>query len=85
MSKSANTIQFPKGPLPPNYLTEDRGHILLAVSTAFLGLILVAFALRQASRYIQKTPWGWDDVLIIPALLVNIFDCILGIRKCSRI
>lgn len=68
----SNGIQIPKGPLPPNYFTEYRGHILIIVGILFVVLNLIAFGLRAISRRIKYVPLGWDDILIIPALVFNL-------------
>lgn len=67
-------------PLPPNYLTEDRGHILIVVPTIFLVLINTTFVLRQISRHILKIRFGWDDALVVVALLANVTNAIFTIR-----
>ncbi|KAF2650264.1 hypothetical protein K491DRAFT_609137 [Lophiostoma macrostomum CBS 122681] len=77
MTGGSNTITFPKGPLPPSYYTDDRGGILIGVASAFMALEIVAFTLRTVSRRIHRVPFGWDDALVIPALLLNSLLCIL--------
>lgn len=72
-------------PLPPNYFTEDRSHVLLAVASTFLALIIIAFVLRMVSRRIQKVRFGWDDGLVIAALLGNIVNCIFTICTCYHL
>jgi hypothetical protein len=78
---SSNTVTFPKGPLPKSYYTDDRGGILLGVASAFLALEVVAFILRAVSRRMRRVAFGWDDALMVPALLMNILLCIFGICK----
>ncbi|TVY82375.1 hypothetical protein LSUE1_G004903 [Lachnellula suecica] len=68
----SDSIQIPKGPLPPNYLTESRGHILISVGVLFMVLDITAFILRTISRRMKRVPLGWDDILIIPALVFNL-------------
>lgn len=68
----SNSIQIPKGPLPPNYFTEYRGHILIIIRVLFIVLDITAFGLRAVSRGIKYVPLGWDDILIIPALIFNL-------------
>ncbi|KAF4632946.1 hypothetical protein G7Y89_g5178 [Cudoniella acicularis] len=68
----SDSIQIPSGPLPPNYLTESRAHILISVGVLFMVLDITAFGLRAISRRIKRVSFGWDDVLIIPALIFNL-------------
>jgi hypothetical protein len=68
----SDSIQIPSGPLPPNYLTENRAHILIGVGVLFMVLNITAFGLRAISRRIKRVSFGWDDALIIPALIFNL-------------
>lgn len=77
----SDSIQLPKGPLPPHYLTESRAHILISVGVLFIILDTVAFALRAVSRYFSHVKFGWDDILIIPALIFNIANAVIEMRK----
>ncbi|KAF7949127.1 hypothetical protein EAE96_008296 [Botrytis aclada] len=74
----ANSIQFPHGDLPPSYFTEYRGHILVGVGVTFMVLDSIAFFLRVLSRRLNRISMGWDDIIVIPALIFNLaLDIIL--------
>ena len=81
MPNAADTITFPKGPLPESYYTADRGAILIGVASGFIVLELAAFSLRTISRHMHRVAFGWDDALVIPALMLNLLVCILAICK----
>ncbi|KAL8898239.1 MAG: hypothetical protein Q9207_006803 [Kuettlingeria erythrocarpa] len=63
----------------PEYLREYSGGTLIAVAIAFIVLDLLFVGLRELARHRTKATWGWDDYLILPALVVNISLCIHGI------
>ncbi|CAG8952790.1 hypothetical protein HYFRA_00009035 [Hymenoscyphus fraxineus] len=50
------SIQFPKGPLPPGYLEEDRSYVVIIVGVLFMVLEIAAFGLGAASRLL--IPYG---------------------------
>ena len=54
---------------PPSYLREYSGTRLSAVSIAFTVIMPVFVALRFLVRHWNKSPLGWDDCLIFPALV----------------
>jgi len=84
MSRNPNTVTFPDvRTLPPSYFTADRGHILKGVSIAFIVLEVLAFGLRAHARRIKRVAFGWDDVIMIPALLCNLALCIISYGKFS--
>lgn len=70
-SNSRNSMILPKGPLPPDYMTADRGHLLISVYVCFITIEVFGFGLGILARKIRRIPLGWDDVLIIIALLSN--------------
>ena len=53
----------------PEYINEDRGYQLLTVSILMIVLQLVAVGSRFYARRVTKAALGWDDHLIIPALV----------------
>lgn len=75
------TITFPKGPLPADYFAANRSDILLGVGVTFITLEVITFGLRVVSRKIKGTKFGWDDAMMIPALLCNLALCALCLRK----
>jgi hypothetical protein len=82
-----DTITFPQGPLPANYNTENRSHVLLGVGVTFIVLEIIAFALRVTARRINHVPFGWDDSLMIPALILNLAVAVMALGKlrCSSL
>jgi len=77
----ASRIIFPEGPLPPHYLTDNRSQVVYAVVITFIVFELVAFALRMTARQMRHVSFGWDDALIIPALLCNLTLCAMSLGK----
>lgn len=65
--------------LSPEYLAEDRGHVLVAIAVLFMVVDSLFVALRFYAQRLNKTPIGLDDVLIPFAWLVQFGICILGI------
>lgn len=57
---------------PPGYLESYDGHKLVAICIAAIVLDVFFVAARFASRWIHNTPKGWDDLLMIPALLFSL-------------
>lgn len=68
---------------PPGYFKQSTGATVVAVSTALIALDVVFVCLRYYARRLSNTPWGWDDTLVCPALVVNIGTCSLTLRKYS--
>ena len=63
---------IPTAGLPPGYLQEHRGYVLVGVAIAFICLETVSVFLRFLSHRLGNIPTGIDDLLIIPALLLCI-------------
>ena len=77
------SIQFPKGPFPPGYFTADRSEVLLGVAVTFIVLEVLVFGLRLLARKLQGAESGWDDTLVLLALVFNLGQCIETLRKFS--
>jgi len=84
MGRGHDTVTFPTGPLAPSYFTDNRSHVLLATGTSFIVLELTAFGLRVFVRWLKRVPFGWDDALMIPALIMNLGLCITALGRYSR-
>lgn len=82
MPGSQNTITLPKGPIPPSYWTDDRGHILITVGIVFMVIEIVAFGLRMFACRLRRAKFSWDDVLVISALLSNLAMVAMMIGEC---
>lgn len=67
--------------LSQSYIDAYNGDRLKGTAIALIVLETVFVALRQWSRHLQKAPFGWDDILIIPAYLSCLGMCIAGIRE----
>ena len=73
MSESASTY-------PPGYLQQYSGNRLLAVSIVFIILDTIFVALRlYTRRAANNSKWGFDDDFLMPALIMNLGMCSLGI------
>lgn len=65
----------------PAYLAEYIGYQVIGVAIAFMVLETVFVILRSLARRKTLSPLGWDDYLIIPALVVNLGMCAHGISQ----
>lgn len=63
------------------YLAEYIGYQVIAVAISFIVLETVFVVLRSLARRKTLSPLGWDDYLIVPALVVNLGMCALGISQ----
>ncbi len=63
------------------YLAEYIGYRVIAVAVTFIALETVFVVLRSVARRKIPSPLGWDDYLIIPALVANIGICVHGISQ----
>lgn len=65
--------------------TENAEHVLfgLVVTCAvFIALNTIFLILRFISRlFVQEAPFGYDDILTIPAFFFNIGICAVGLGK----
>ncbi|RAL63837.1 hypothetical protein DID88_003480 [Monilinia fructigena] len=71
---------------PPGYLESYDGHKLVAICVTAIVLDLFFFAARFTSRWIHNTPKGWDDFLMIPALVFTLMlaaEGLVGITYCG--
>ncbi|PVH98546.1 hypothetical protein DM02DRAFT_682052 [Periconia macrospinosa] len=66
------TVILPTGPLPPDYVAADRGHILISICICFIVLEVIAFVLRTFARRLRKLPFRWDEALVVFSLLSNL-------------
>ena len=70
----------PASTYPPGYLQQYSGNRLLAVSIVFIILDILFVALRlYTRRTANNSKWGWDDNFLVPALIMNLGMCSLGI------
>ena len=53
----------------PGYLDEYCGYKLVHVGAAMIVVNSLFVGLRFLARYINRTPWWWDDWLMFPALI----------------
>lgn len=77
MSSSIHTSE-----LSQSYIDAYIGDRLKGTAIALIVLQTIFVALRQWSRHLQKAPFGWDDIFIIPAYLSCLGLCIASIREC---
>ena len=68
---------------PPGYFEQSIGATLVAISAVFIALDIIFVCLRSYSRRLNNTPWGWDDILMCPALALNLATCSVTLRKYS--
>lgn len=52
------------------HINDDRRPMVAAANATFLGVTVVAVALRFWSRRLARTPFGMDDVMIILAEVI---------------
>jgi hypothetical protein len=73
--------------ITPEWLAEDKGPTLIAISVLFMIVDTTIVLLRFWSVRLQKSPgyFSLDDVVIPIAWLFNIGGCIVGIRKFAAI
>ena len=69
--------------LSEKYLNEYIGKRLVGVAVVIILLNTLFVTLRYWSRYLQKAPFGWDDILILPSYISCLGSCICGIRENS--
>lgn len=67
----------------PEYLAEDSGKTLVAISALFICLDTIFLGLRFYTQKLTRAPLGLDDFVIPFAWLTHVGLCILGISKCS--
>lgn len=51
------------------HLHEDRGPLIVGVSTFLIVLCIIAVTLRFVARWIRRLPWMADDYAMLPALV----------------
>lgn len=73
----------PPNDYPPGYFEQNISATLVAISAVFIALDIIFVGLRFYSRRLSKTPWGWDDTLMCPALVFNLGTCSLTLRTCT--
>ncbi|KAK4226275.1 integral membrane protein [Podospora fimiseda] len=61
------------------YIRETRGPMMIGICIAFAVLTTIFVPLRFWARRIRAATFGFDDVLIIAAYIVNLACCALGI------
>ncbi|KAI4280545.1 MAG: hypothetical protein L6R38_004369 [Xanthoria sp. 2 TBL-2021] len=71
-------MDFARGFSSPDLHAYRGGHLIL-VATVFIVLDLLFVTLRELARRRTKANYGWDDYLIIPALVMNLGLCTHGI------
>ncbi|KAI9644757.1 hypothetical protein NHQ30_006784 [Ciborinia camelliae] len=74
MDAQASATQY-----PPGYLENYNGHKLVATCISAIVLNVFFVLARFTSRWIHKTPRGWDDFLMIPALIFSVLLAALGL------
>jgi hypothetical protein len=83
MSRNRNNIIFVDDNNLSETLLEYRGYVVQGVAITFIVLELIGYGLRMVARRINRVPFGWDDALMIPALLTNLGICITVLCKSS--
>jgi hypothetical protein len=78
MAGHANS--YPKA-LSPEYLAEDSGQILVAISILFICSDTVFVALRFYARRMIRSSTGLDDFIIPFSWMTHVGLCVLGISK----
>lgn len=76
VSLCAMSTQF-----PPGYLEAYDGHKLVATCISCMVLIIFFVAARFTSRALHHTPKGWDDYLMVPALIFALLLALQGLSE----
>ena len=77
---SVSAIHGP--PFPEGYLDADDSAGLISAAIVIIVFNTVFLVLRFLSRWIKReATWGWDDILIPPAYVLNMALCSLGLGK----
>lgn len=76
MSEYSSTVYY-----SPEYLAEDRGQTMIAISVLFIVLDIVFLWLRAYAQKLARIAIGLDDIIISLACFTHIGLCILGISK----
>lgn len=64
------------------YLSQDRGRVLIDVPVLFIVLETVFFAAYAISKYAHRSKLGWDFWCYMPlGYVFNILSCVLAIRR----
>lgn len=64
---------------PPGYLENYSGHKLVATCITAIVLSVFFVSARFVSRWLHNTPRGWDDCLMIPALIFSVLLAAQGL------
>ena len=68
--------------MSPEYFKAQNDVGLLAVSGIFLICDILFFVLRfLARRRRGVASFGWDDIMLIPAFIINLGICVMGIGQ----
>ncbi|KAM0166534.1 hypothetical protein ACHAQE_001339 [Botrytis cinerea] len=81
MDAQAAAAQF-----PPGYLENYSGHKLVVTCIACIVLDIFFVFARFISRWLHNTPRGWDDFLMVPALIFSVLlaaQGLVGINYCG--
>ncbi|KAF7950896.1 uncharacterized protein EAE97_002448 [Botrytis byssoidea] len=81
MDAQAAAAQF-----PPGYLENYNGHKLVVTCIACIILNIFFVFARFFSRWLHHTPRGWDDFLMVPALIFSVLlaaQGLVGINYCG--
>lgn len=58
--------------VPPAPSAEYNGNKLIIFTGLFIPLQILCVALRYLARHMIKGPWGLDDLLILPSLILQL-------------
>lgn len=76
-----STIELPTGLVSPLYMSDDRGGLLIVLSSVFIGVEVIGFGFRIWARHLTASEVGWDDILLVPALLCSLAVCACSIGE----
>jgi hypothetical protein len=68
MASAASSGPPPKTPYPPG--TPYIGYITRNVAIAFIILEVFFVGMRYLAQRLGRKPWGWDDWVMLPALIL---------------
>lgn len=75
----AQTLAAAAAKFPPGYLEDYNGHKLVATCISCIVLNIFFVFARFISRWLHNTPRGWDDFLMVPALMFSVLLAAQGL------
>lgn len=81
-------MSTPSPPIPthtPEYLAQDVGPTLVATASIFIFLSTLFVGLRYYARYLTRTRFGAEDVIVPFAWLAEVGLCVTAIGQYTQL